>query len=256
MFDIMKILLYLIAITGFATASAQYRDASEKVFLSHLDIALRVNTYGVGVEIATPVSRKFDLRLGGDVFPFSLGHLSAKFKDELKPLEYYFGYIPKYRTKLNVDFYNAHVLLDYYPLSAGLFHITAGVYAGSSRAKFDGYVSDPDGRPAQLQPGYEWPVVEYAGNTFDLAGGNLDFDLKLGNKVKPYLGVGFDTGGRRVGFKVEMGVIYQGKYELKQNGQPFRFNKTLIKDFEDVDKYTEWFEWWPILNFQVIYRLF
>ncbi len=225
---------------------------------SHINVSLRFNTLGIGIEAATPLSNKFNLRAGFDIIPFNISERSLDLRDELKRIDYAFGYIPGYRAKGKINFFNAHILADFHPVERGIFHITAGFFIGSNKAELSGYLSDSNNNPAQLLPGYEWPVLEYENHTIDLTGGRLDFDLKLGKAIKPYLGVGIGQAvtKKRFGFKFDLGVMYQGDYSLKQNGIDFKFNEAIIEEVGDIDDYTKWLKWWPMVNLQVTYRIF
>jgi len=233
-------------------------NKSDKIAFNHLNLSLRLNTLGFGLEAATPLNEQFVLRGGFDLFPISFGNHTYSLRKEFSQLEYAFGYIPQYRGKAKVNFFNGHVLADFYPIKTGIFHITAGVFIGSNKATLDGFLSDPNDNPAKLLPGYEWPVFEYGNHRIDLTGGNLDFDLKLGNVIKPYVGVGLGRAfsKNKFGFKVELGVMYQGDYTLKQNGSEFRFGDIILSDGKDAEDYEKWLKWWPMLNFQLTYRIF
>lgn len=230
----------------------------ENILFSQLNVSLRVNTLGIGVEAATPLTGKLKLRAGLNVFPFSLGHHSSNLKEGFEQIEDAFGYIPGYWGKWDVHFMNGHILFDIHPIRNSVFHITTGFFVGSSKIKLNGYLSDANNNQAQLLAGYEWPVIEIENNVFDFTDGILNFDMKLNNIVKPYLGIGIEKGiaRKRFGFKFEIGMVYQGDYTLKQNGNEFKLKEAAVKDLNDIDDYAQLLKWWPMVNFQLVYRIF
>jgi hypothetical protein len=83
--------------------------------------------------------------------------------------------------------------------------------------------------------------------------------LDMGNAIKPYFGIGL---GRtiprnRVGFKFELGMVYQGKYvlsspNLKDGGKNFVSEMT---DELDLPVSESILNWWPMMNFSLTYRI-
>ncbi len=51
-------------------------------------------------------------------------------------------------------------------------------------------------------------------------------------------------------------MIYQGKYSLKQDGKKVTVVDDAAENFEDIDTYTNLLKWWPMMNFQLSYRIF
>lgn len=234
------------------------QTTEEDHFLSHLSVAVRVSTLGFGLQAATPINDRFKLRAGLDFFSLSPGSWDISLDDPDGLFDQAFGYTPDYSTKGKIQFINGNVLVDYHP-TKGLFHLTAGFFVGSNKISAKGQLVDPNGNTAQLKEGVtEWPHIDFDGHRLTLNDANLNADLRLGGIIKPYfgLGVGRAIAKNRVAFKFELGMIYQGNYALKQNGKKLPEIENAIDNFEDIDTYKKWLRWWPMLNFQLSYRIF
>jgi hypothetical protein len=91
--------------------------------------------------------------------------------------------------------------------------------------------------------------------------GSFEAKLNLGDMVKPYVGIGLGRtiANSRIGFKIDLGLVYQGDYSfdesknvsLSDTGMS-RVNK-LAEDF-DVPSWV--LKCWPMVNFSLSYRLF
>lgn len=226
--------------------------------LSHLNVALRLSTMGVGLEAATPLNSYFKLRAGINYMGYKSPSFDLSLDDPDNSLTEAFGEIPDYNMKGELNFTNGHVLVDFHPVKKGIFHITAGAFIGKNQLKANGFLADMDGNPVQLKEGQDWPYIEFDGHKLELNDANLDATLQLGSVIKPYFGLGLGRAisKSRVSFKFELGVIYQGDYTLKQNGKKLDIIENATENFEDIDTYTQWLKWWPMLNFQLTYRIF
>lgn len=231
---------------------------SENTFLSHLSVGLRASTMGVGLQAATPINDYFKLRAGIDFIGFKTSTFDISLDDPDGVFDEAFGYTPDYKMKGELNFTNGNVLVDFHP-TKGIFHLTAGVFIGANKLKASGFLADNNGNPAQLKEGVtEWPYLDFDGHRLTLDDANLDATLQLGKTIKPYfgLGVGRAIANKRVAFKFELGMIYQGDYSLKQNGKKLDVVNNASESFEDIDDYTKWLKWWPMLNFQLSYKIF
>lgn len=226
--------------------------------LSHLNVSLRLSTMGVGLEAATPLNSYFKLRAGINYMGFKTSTFDISLDDPDNYLTEAFGEIPDYKMKGELNFTNGHLLVDFHPVKKGIFHITAGAFIGKNQLKAKGFLADANGNPVQLREGQEWPSIEFDGHKLELDDANLDATLQLGSVIKPYFGLGLGRAisKSRVSFKFELGVIYQGDYTLKQNGKKLDIIENATENFEDIDTYTQWLKWWPMLNFQLTYRIF
>lgn len=232
---------------------------SDKQFLSHLSIALRASTMGIGLQAATPINDYFKLRAGIDFVGFKTSTFDIGLDDPDGMFKEAFGYTPDYKMKGELNFTNGNILVDFHP-TKGIFHLTAGVFIGANKLKASGFLANPNtGERATLKPGVsEWPYVDFDGHRLTLDDANLDAILQLGKIIKPYfgLGVGRAIANKRVAFKFELGMIYQGDYSLEQNGKKLDVESNASESFEDIDDYTKWLKWWPMLNFQLSYKIF
>lgn len=226
--------------------------------LSHINVALRLSTLGVGLEAATPINSYLKLRAGINYMGFKSSTFDISLDDPDNYLMEAFGEVPDYKMKGELNFTNGHVLVDFHPVKKGIFHITAGAFIGKNQLKAKGFLADLDGNPVELLDGREWPSIEFDGHELELDDANLDATLQLGSVIKPYFGLGLGRAisKSRVSFKFELGVIYQGDYSIKQNGKKIDIMDTATENFEDIDTYTKWLKWWPMLNFQLTYRIF
>lgn len=232
---------------------------SKSGLLSHLSIGLRASTLGMGVQAATPINDYLNLRGGFDFINFTRSGISMKLKDPQGAFDKAFGYTPEYDMKATLNFANANIMVDFHPMK-GIFHLTGGVLIGANKLKAKGNLVDENGNPVKLKSGeYEWPELNFDKYKLLLDDSNLDANLKLGGLIKPYLGIGVGRAiakNNRLSFKFELGVIYQGDYDLRQNGQKVDFSEENIENFEKIDTYTRWLKWWPMMNFQLSYAIF
>lgn len=231
----------------------------ENKLFGQWDASLRISTMGIGAEAETRINTYLKARAGIDYFSFKTSYYNISLEDRETNLKGSFGYIPDYRTKIGLSLIHGHLLADFYPVPTGKFYITGGIYIGSNKLTPDGFLADDNNNVAVLLPGKEWPVLELEGHKIDVTNGHVeDLELRLGGLIKPYLGIGLGSkfGKSKFGYKVELGMLYQGDYSVKQNGIKIDMDSTGVNDFEDIDKYTKWLKWWPMLNFQITYSLF
>jgi len=234
-------------------------NRGEEFILSHLSVGLRASTLGVGIQAATPINKYFKLRAGIDYIGFKTSTFDIGLDDPNGEFDRAFGYTPDYSMKGEMNFTNGNILVDYHP-TGGIFHLTGGVFVGANKLKARGFLADYNGNPATLKEGEtRWPTVDFDGHQLILDNANLNADLQLGGIIKPYFGFGLGRAvskNNRLTFKFELGVIYQGKYSLKQNGKKVDVIDNAAENFEDIDTYTNLLKWWPMMNFQLSYRIF
>lgn len=233
------------------------KSSRENGFLSHLSVGLRASTMGIGLEAATPLNDLFKLRAGINFMGYTSNSFDIGLEDPNGAFNEAFGYIPDYSMKGKLNFTNGHALVDFHP-TKGIFHLTAGFFVGKNQLKAEGFLADYDGNPAVLKDGQTWPTLDFDGHQLKTDNGRLDATLQLGNVIKPYFGLGLGRAiaNKRVAFKFELGMIYQGKYSIKQNGKKVDVIDNAVENFEDIDTYTNLLKWWPMLNFQLTYKIF
>jgi hypothetical protein len=150
------------------------------------------------------------------------------------------------------------VLVDYYPMKNGIFSISTGFYAGTNKISATAKVDDYELLVA-INRG-EHPVFEID----DLVikpkpDGTLSGQFILGNTVKPYfgLGLGRTIANNRIGFKFDIGTIYQGHYSFESpqvTGHGSAVNSGTNDFLKDNDVPTWIADIWPLINFSLSYR--
>ncbi|MDR2119901.1 MAG: hypothetical protein LBP64_03380 [Tannerella sp.] len=250
----------MIVVIATTLPSATLR-AQETAPFSRLELGLRLSTAGIGLEAATPLGAHINVRAGANLLPYSMDYRNYPLNSYSDRLEPAFGYVPEYRAKGKLNMLHGHLLADIHPLARGIFHFTAGVFIGKSQIGIQGLLVDPNNRPVELQPNYEWPVLNVDGYDVDTEGGHADIDLVLGNTVKPYLGIGLGKAVTRksIGIKLELGAFYQGDYTLKQNGHVLNLKNTNEiegESIEMINDYARLAQWWPMLNLQFMFKVY
>ena len=233
----------------------------ERKFLNNLGVSIKASPFlGYVVEVSTAIRKQLTLRAGLNLTKgISVGQYNIEL-DYDEDLEDSFGYIPNFRAKPTPNFSHGNVLLDYHP--GGVFHITAGLFVGATKVEANGYLADEYNKKAVLLPGKNWPSVEIDDNTrMDFKDGKAELGIRIGRAVKPYFGLGFGRAvpKKRMSFKFEMGMLYQGnKYVAKQNNKVYDLSTSTQAEFRDMDKMLNYpiFGFWPQMNFQLSYRIF
>ncbi|HEY6927769.1 MAG TPA: hypothetical protein VI653_30115 [Steroidobacteraceae bacterium] len=144
-------------------------------------VGVTVGTTGLGADVNIPVLPILGVRIGysGFVYHHDINQTQVSYAGRL-------------------DFSEASGLLDWYVLAGGL-HLTAGLYGGNTRV-------DVDGRPHD-------GTYTINGTTYNAAQvGTLSGQLKFGNSVKPYVGLGWGNPfhGGPLTFTADVGAIYGG----------------------------------------------
>lgn len=144
-------------------------------------VDVRAGTTGLGADLDVPILPNLGLRVGysGFVYHHDINQTEIDYAGRL-------------------HFSEASGLLDWYVLG-GSFHLTAGVYGGNTSV-------DVNGRPRD-------GTYTINGTTYNAAQvGSLSGQLKFGNSVKPYVGLGLGNPfrGGPLTFSVDLGAIYGG----------------------------------------------
>jgi len=210
---------------------------------------INAGLYGAGVQAATSLNSNLRLRAGFDYFSYT--HKKAvTFDTRVEPVEGYEMTVEGEISDASITFPNFKALLDYYPMENGIFCLTGGLYLGANSISAEGSIKDYQQMAALLgeNPEFEYEDIIIRPNS----DGSFDAKIHLGNSFKPYLGLGL---GRtipinRIGFKFELGVVYQGRYELEsQNvfeaGQKWR--ESLAEEL-DLPLSQNTLQWWPMMN--------
>lgn len=148
------ILLLLLPLTVMAqnstsTDSLKYDLASARAF-QHLEAGVTLGTTGIGFDVAMPLHRSVKLRAGfsympkmGNVGSYSMSSVGgdASGKDMKRLAELLNDMMYKEPGQIDdrvdmkryISYWNAKLLLDWYPFKKKNWHFTAGFYVGSDR---------------------------------------------------------------------------------------------------------------------------
>jgi len=159
-------------------------------------IALKIGVAGVGIDVATPLSQRFNLRAGGSYYPyngtFNVDGMTisgqARLRSGTASLDW-FPFHGNFHISPGITFYNGNT-----------FNTKAYVPSGGAFSLADGdYISDPTG-------------VDPVHGTFDLS---------FGRHVAPNFTIGFGNmiprSGRHFSFPFEIGFQYVGPPKLTLN---------------------------------------
>jgi len=144
-------------------------------------VGVNVGTTGLGADVNIPVLPILGVRVGYNGFAYH---------HDINQTQVSYGG--------SLHFSEASGLVDWYVL-AGDFRLTAGIYGGSTRV-------DVSGRPHD-------GTYTINGTTYNAAQvGSLSGQLKFGNSVKPYVGLGWGNPfrGGPLTFTLDLGAIYGG----------------------------------------------
>ena len=213
-----KFLFSCFAVICLSNLPIAAQDAHVGGFFQNWGIGLKVNTLGVGADLLTSLHPNIKMRVGINYFGFLKPNVNMDY-DVDNPAGT--GEVPLHIDKLSLDFLNGNLLIDLFPFKSFGMHLTVGLYAGKMNIPVIGSAPEPfDVGGYIIRPG---------------ADGQVNATLKLGNRYRPYAGFGMGKTIPKsfVGFKFEIGAIYQG-------------SSTLISDNMDVngiaDRFQEFLE--------------
>jgi len=212
---------------GFATSVEAFADPA---------VGVTVGTTGLGADLNIPILPVLGVRLGysGFVYHHDIDQTDVDYAGRL-------------------HFSEASGLLDWYVLAGG-FHLTAGVYGGNTRV-------DVNGRPAA-------DTYTLNGRTYDAAQvGTLSGQLKFGNSVQPYVGLGWGNPfrGGPVTFTADIGAIYGGTPSVSLSaqcgaaappGSPVctQIQNSVAGERAQLASDVTVAKWYPVLNLGVSFR--
>ncbi|MDR2774541.1 MAG: hypothetical protein LBC19_07350, partial [Tannerella sp.] len=229
---------------------------TESLF-DHTSLGMRASTVGIGLELSTTLSRNLQFRIGYDLIDYRR-NVNLKTKDVNLQTAVGISTFPILKTKADFSYRNGHALIDIYPVRKGIFHLTTGIYYGMSKIDVDGQVVHPKMKnPLPLATGQKWPDLNFANYAVAINNGKVKSEMILGNRWKPYLGIGIGRSvpHTRLGFKIELGVLYQGDFVMKQNGKKLIKDETRPDSFINGFNYTRWMNLYPVASLQLIYRI-
>jgi len=159
---------------------------------SKIGIGVKISTLGAGIEVATPLAKKFNLRGGFNMFRYDRGLTNSGIK--------YAGHL---------QFQSAEAHLDFFPI--GGFHISPGVlfYNGNQLTA-----------TAAVAGGQSFSVggTSYISDAADpvTGTGKLDF-VKVSPSIMVGIGNLIPRNGRHYSFLFEVGGAYQGSARVALN---------------------------------------
>ncbi len=253
------------------TVNAQ--ECNENKFFNHLSIGVSVGTTGLGIDIAAPLNNYFQVRGGFDMMlNFTVGS-SLDISSYSIPEKVY-EYIDNIPSSIDGEFKtlmkNTKILVDFYPFKRSNFHITAGTYIGSS-----GILEVYNKEDGSLKSIYDANILidewnkENPNNRIENIGielgkyfltpdnkGNFNASIKT-NSFKPYIGIGFGRAvpRKRVGFMMDMGVMFWGKPSIYCNGIELK-EQNFDGDSEEIVKTLYKITAYPVINFRLCGRIF
>jgi len=274
--------------TAWSGISAQKTVAA----FSNLSLGVEFfSTTGLGLEIATPLSPNFALRGGVSMLPVSYNTTFGAPVDQsiLSDINNAINSQPQIASILtqkglpsraedistdvnataSLNLINGKVLVDYYPSAKHAFHITAGVYIGSSELiKVKGEMNQAvdilnvlKDNGVKDNNGVDFIDRSYVVDQekgYQITGkdiNNITGSVKI-NTVKPYLGLGF---GRAIpkshlGVAFEIGAFYQGTPALKSDSPDIQnlINGELSGLTEVLNKLSIY----PVVSLKLNFRLF
>ena len=255
-----------LAMTSTLAIAQQDSDRPQRSAFSNVGLGLEAGTTGVGLSVATPLSRTFSLRAGFAVTPITINYTY----DDFDPVNVH-GYsvnVPDLDLKGKVKMSTGHLLVDWNP-GQSVFFLTAGVYVGGDRlADVSGQFDMAEIKQELRQAGVPNDQIDSYVNQYitdirvDVADasiapnsdGSVNAYLKV-NSFRPYfgLGVGRAIPKHRVGFRFELGAMYIGKPEVDSPNIDGTLNS---EDLDGFNKTLSKCRFYPQLSFKLTYRLF
>ena len=212
--------------------------------LSAVAVGVKVDSLGFGVEVATPLSRSFNLRVGANLLNYT----------------YTFG-VDGMNYNTQILFNSGQVSLDWFPFHGG-FHIGPGAVYFNNR--LNALLSAPAGQTFELGDD------TYTNSTTDPVHGSAAFSY--GRKIAPAVVAGFGNilprSGRHLSVPVEFGAAFLGSAQVKLALQGTAcqsdgcFNMATDPDYQyslqqeqgDINETLKKFQVYPIFSTGLSYR--
>ena len=221
---------------------------------SHWSVGINAGLYGYGLEMNTHLIPNLKLRMGFNYFGYTFNSLDWDFDYNYRLDKSGDVLVAKASLTPSAQFINGKVLFDILPFSSIGLAITTGVYIGQNTITLEGKTYDENGGVVSAPIDLGDDIIIRPDKK-----GNVDATLRLGNIVKPYLGLTF---GRtiprnRVGFKVEMGIIYQGEKALESQSIKKNINDAMNAGLNKLELPVNenWLKFWPMLQLQLTYKI-
>ncbi len=221
---------------------------TKKQFRVHLfstvAIASKVNSLGPGIDLATPLSRSFNLRGGVNLINFS-------YNFNIDGVNYYSG-VHLHSGQLSLDWFPRHKSFHISPgllyarndLS-GLTGVPAGQYFELGSQGFINSIDDPmNGTASIISPHKFAPSLTIGfGNMIPRNGRHLSFPIEFGVAY---------TGAPRINFTLDgTACTQEGCFAFSQNQEA---KASLQKEVNDLNETLKRFPVYPIISSGIAYR--
>jgi hypothetical protein len=221
-------------------------------------------SYGPGITVATSLSSHLELKAGLNHLPYT--H-KINLEYDVSGILSNHPVLGGYNFMLNIsdpnfNFTNFKTIVDYYPVKKGIFSLSAGFYTGNNSISAKGqldinrfFVENP-----LLKEEYDGDIVFKFEDVVIKPNPDGSFEGKmiLGSAIKPYLGLGLGRtmANNSIGFKLDLGVVYHGKYKFESDNILVNYViDSHSSKFTDEYNIPDWaFICWPIINFSISYR--
>jgi hypothetical protein len=221
-------------------------------------------TYGFGVWGATNLSPNFVLKAGFNYFGFKVseslniedmdGYVQGT-DDKVYGLEVSFG-----QPRLRIP--HGKLIAEWYPNTDGAFSLAFGTYIGVFDIIGYGQVKDYEQRTIDEGGPIVFRTKGLEQELIPRADGSFDGRIRVGNVIKPYVGIGFGRSipKNNIGFKFDLGVTYQGNMRfISEQGNIDDLRAALNSDDVPVDlkgmnTILDIARFWPVLNFSLSYK--
>lgn len=219
-------------------------------------VGINAGLYGVGAQAATSLHPHLRLRAGFDYLTYT--HKEAfTFDTTVEPPVGNTMTVEGEVSEAGITFPNFKVLLDYYPMRNGIFCLTGGLYLGENSISANGLIRNYEQLKEQLgeNPEFAYEDIVIRPNN----DGTFEGKLLMGNSIKPYIGIGLGRTipNNRVGFKFELGMVYQGKYRLESKNVNEKGEEWFdsFAEEQDLPVSQNTLYWWPMLNLSLTCRI-
>ena len=234
------------------TASAQKAEKSNIFGVANrIGIGVGVGTEGIGIDVATPLSKYVQARVGVNFIPNININATADVSANVNGTAYDSEIDLKGKFKrTTVD-----LKLDCYPFpNSSSFFITAGLsFGGSKLMTISGHSDElaqgiAEGKEYGVEIGdYDIPVDK---------NGNVSGSIKV-KKVRPYVGMGYGRliPKKRFAVRFEAGAQFQGTPKVHADGVG-ALDKVAGQDpDDDISKFMDYLKVYPVLKLSLRGRI-
>ena len=220
-----------------------------------LAVGLNVGTTGIGVDVATPITKYVMLRGGVSFMPGITIKTDVDVEVKGHPMEQIGSYPARLAMEGSLKRAQGELVASVYPFPSFPFFISAGAFFGGDKLatitghseELKNYISQ--GSQAGVAIGdYVLPVDE---------DGNVSGGLKV-KAVRPYVGIGFGriVPKKRLGFSGELGVQVHGTPEVYTDYGSLDNLMSEVDPDDDFTKIIDKLTVYPVLKLRLTGRIF